>query len=42
VWTKYEKDVMTKPGRKEHIVPVLLDESGAEGAVWHTYNYWPD
>lgn len=33
VWTKYEKDVITRPGRKEHIVPVLLDESGAEGAV---------
>lgn len=33
VWTKYEKDVMTRPGRKEHIIPVLLDDSGAEGAV---------
>jgi len=33
VWTKYEKDVMTRPGRKEHIIPVLLDNSGAEGAV---------
>jgi hypothetical protein len=33
VWTKYEKDVMTRPGRKEHIIPVILDESGAEGAV---------
>jgi hypothetical protein len=33
VWTKYEKDVMTRPGRKEHIIPVLLDDSGTEGAV---------
>ncbi len=33
VWTKYEKDVMTRPGRKEHIIPVLLDDRGAEGAV---------
>jgi hypothetical protein len=33
VWTKYEKDVMTRPGRKDHIIPVLLDDTGAEGAV---------
>ena len=33
VWTKYEKDVMTRPGRKNHIIPVLLDDSGAQGAV---------
>jgi hypothetical protein len=33
VWTKYEKDVMTRPGRKEHIIPVLLDDGGAGGAV---------
>ena len=33
VWTKYEKDVMTGRGRTEHIIPVLLDDSGAEGAV---------
>jgi hypothetical protein len=33
VWTKYEKDVMTRPGRKEHIIPVLLDDIGAEGTV---------
>jgi hypothetical protein len=33
VWTKYEKDVMTQPGRKEHIIPVILDDSGATGAV---------
>lgn len=33
VWTKYEKDVMTRHGRKDHIIPVLLDESGAAGAV---------
>ena len=33
VWTKYERDVMTRHGRKEHIIPVILDDSGAEGAV---------
>lgn len=33
VWTKYERDVMTRHGRKEHIIPVLLDDKGAEGAV---------
>lgn len=33
VWTKYEKDIMTKSGRKEHIIPVILDDKGAEGAV---------
>lgn len=33
VWTKYEKDIMTRSGRKEHIIPVLLDDDGAKGAV---------
>ena len=33
VWTKYEKDVRTRPGRKNHIITVLLDDSGAQGAV---------
>lgn len=33
VWTRYEKDLMTRPGRKEHIIPVLLDDSGAEATV---------
>lgn len=33
VWTKYEKDVMTRPGRKEHIIPVILDEPGMKGTV---------
>jgi len=33
VWTKYEKDVMTRPGRKDHIIPVILDDDGADGAV---------
>jgi hypothetical protein len=32
VWTKYEKDVMTR-SRKDHIIPVILDEIGAAGAV---------
>ena len=33
VWTKYEKDVMTRPGRKDHIIPVIVDDDGAGGAV---------
>jgi hypothetical protein len=33
VWTKYEKDIMTRSGRKEHIIPVILDDVGAHGAV---------
>ncbi len=33
VWTKYEKDIMTQSGRKEHIIPVILDDKGAEGLV---------
>jgi hypothetical protein len=33
VWTKYEKDVMTRPGRRDHIIPVILDDDGADGAV---------
>jgi hypothetical protein len=32
VWTKYEKDVMTRPGRKDHIIPVIVDDAGADGA----------
>jgi hypothetical protein len=32
VWTKYEKDVMTRR-RKDHIIPVLLDDFGDGGAV---------
>ena len=33
VWTKYEKDILTRPGRKEHIIPVILDDKGAGGVV---------
>jgi hypothetical protein len=33
VWTKYERDVMTKPGRKNHIIPVILDNVGTDGTV---------
>lgn len=33
VWTKYEKDIMTGSGRKDHIIPVVLDDVGATGAV---------
>ncbi|MBK7677508.1 MAG: hypothetical protein IPJ27_23725 [Candidatus Accumulibacter sp.] len=25
--------MMTRPGRKEHLIPVILDDVGAEGAV---------
>jgi hypothetical protein len=33
VWTKFEKDVMTHSGRKQHIIPVALDDSGTKGAL---------
>lgn len=33
VWTRYERDILTQSGRKEHIIPVILDDGGAEGAV---------
>ena len=33
VWTKFEKDVMTRPGRRDHIIPVVIDDAGAEGTV---------
>jgi hypothetical protein len=33
VWTKYERDIMTQSGRKNHIIPVILDDKGAEGVV---------
>ncbi len=33
VWTKYEKDILMSSGRKEHIIPVVLDDIGAQGAV---------
>lgn len=25
-WTRFEKDILTRKGRKDHIIPVLLDE----------------
>jgi hypothetical protein len=28
VWTKYEKDVMTRPGRKEHIIQLFSTTVG--------------
>lgn len=31
VWTQYERDIMTHSGRSGHIVPVILDEVGAQG-----------
>jgi hypothetical protein len=33
VWTKYEKDIMTTGTRKDHIIPVVVDEVGAKGLV---------
>jgi hypothetical protein len=33
VWTKYEKDILTTAGRKEHIIPVVIDDVGTTGAV---------
>lgn len=33
VWTKYEKDIMTKAPRRNHIIPVVLDDTGANGLV---------
>ncbi len=33
VWTQYEQDIMTNSGRKEHIIPVILDDGGTQGAV---------
>lgn len=33
VWTKYERDIVINSGRQEHIIPVILDDEGAAGAV---------
>jgi hypothetical protein len=33
VWTKYERDIMTRSGRTNHIIPVVLDSEGAAGTV---------
>lgn len=33
VWTKYEKDILTSSKRRGHIIPVVLDDHGATGAV---------
>lgn len=33
VWTKFEKDVMTHSGRRGHIIPVILEDIPAMGAV---------
>lgn len=33
VWTRYERDVMTRPGRKDHIIPVVVDDSGTGGML---------
>ena len=33
IWTKYERDVMTRPGRKDHLIPVILDDIGADGVM---------
>lgn len=33
VWTKFERDIMTHSGRSGHIVPVVLDDTGAQGVM---------
>lgn len=33
VWTKFEKDIMTGSGRKEHIIPLILDDEGIKGVL---------
>jgi hypothetical protein len=33
VWTKFEKDIMTGSGRKNHIIPVIVDDDGLGGLV---------
>ena len=33
VWTKYERDIMTRPGRANHIIPVVIDDEGLAGTV---------
>jgi hypothetical protein len=33
VWTKYERDIMTKAPRKDHIIPVILEDVGTESIV---------
>lgn len=33
VWTRFEKDVMTRPGRMDHIIPVIVDAEGEAGTV---------
>lgn len=33
VWTRYERDIMTKSGRRAHIIPVLIDDHAGEALV---------
>ncbi len=33
VWTRYEQDILTRSGRRGHIIPVVLDDTGGRGAV---------
>lgn len=33
VWTRYERDIMTRPGRANHIIPVVVDDEGLAGTV---------
>lgn len=33
VWTRYERDIMTRPSRSNHIIPVILDDEGSSGTV---------
>jgi len=33
VWTQYERDILTRPGRANHIIPVIVDDEGMAGTV---------
>jgi hypothetical protein len=33
VWTRWEQDILTHSGRREHIIPVIVDDAGDAGIV---------
>ena len=33
VWTRWEQDILTHSGRREHLIPVVVDEAGEAGIV---------
>jgi hypothetical protein len=33
VWTRWEQDILTHSGRREHIIPVVVDDAGDAGIV---------